>query len=121
MTSTNPAALNGGEQVEWPYQHRLSVSFPTQRSARLVYATVTVDAELRPERVKRSCTLQDHVLSLSFAAADFQHLRVSVSSFMDTLILATRTLATFNDLSAERGVVGQSGDARPDGSGSAIH
>ena len=37
----------------------------------------------------------------SFAAADFQHLRVSVSSFMDILILATRTLATFNDSSAE--------------------
>ena len=37
----------------------------------------------------------------SFAAADFQHLRVSVSSFMDILILATRTLATFNDSGAD--------------------
>ena len=33
----------------------------------------------------------------SFASADYQYLRVSVSSFMDSFILATRTLATFND------------------------
>ena len=112
----------------------------------MVHSTVAVDPELRPERVKRTLTLDQNVLHLSarahqrrrcttaflflhssppssaspplhllpcrlyaaplrssFSSTDFQFLRVSVSSFMDTLLLATRTLATFNDLSATTG------------------
>jgi tRNA threonylcarbamoyladenosine modification (KEOPS) complex Pcc1 subunit len=70
------------------------------RSAALVYSAVSVDAELRPDRVERVMGVKDNVLSLTFAAADFQHLRVSVSSAMDAVALATATLAAFNDTAA---------------------
>jgi len=80
-----------------PYEQHLSVLFPSARSAALVFAVVNVDSELRPERVQRVLTLRDNRVEADFAAADFQHLRVSVSSTIDAIALATRTLATFND------------------------
>jgi tRNA threonylcarbamoyladenosine modification (KEOPS) complex Pcc1 subunit len=76
---------------------RLSISFPSLRSAHVVYSAVSVDPELRPDRVQRSMTVKDNTLSLAFASSDFQHLRVSVASTMDAIMLATRTLAAFND------------------------
>ena len=70
------------------------------RSAELVYSAVSVDPELRPDRVDRVLGVKENVLSLDFAASDFQHLRVSVSSAMDAVALATATLAAFNDTAA---------------------
>lgn len=85
-----------------------------------MFNSVTVDEEIRPDRVTRTvlredCTLNMYLLSLlfpwclialtvplrlsKFAASEVRFLRVAVSSFLESMHLATTTYAHFSKAS----------------------
>lgn len=51
-----------------------------------------MDSELRPDRVQRSIQLVNNSLIIDWSALELQFLRVSISSFIDNLMLATDTI-----------------------------
>jgi hypothetical protein len=95
--------------ADFPYAANLSYPFPTATSASIVAATVNVDRELRPDRIRRTVTLAASplppALLVSFTATEARYLRVAISSFSTALQLATRTVAAFGDDSVTGGVV----------------
>lgn len=57
-----------------------------------VFAALAVDEELHADRVHRVVSSDGKKLIATFAAIDARMLRVSVNSFFEMAILATRTL-----------------------------
>lgn len=73
----------------------VQVEYPSEELARIVMVTLSVDAELQPDKVARTMEVRGGRLSISFRATDARFLRASFSSFMDMLVLATRTIEEF--------------------------
>ncbi|OAE31638.1 hypothetical protein AXG93_3384s1120 [Marchantia polymorpha subsp. ruderalis] len=73
----------------------MQVEYPSEELARIVMVTLSVDAELQPDKVARTMEVRGGRLSISFRATDARFLRASFSSFMDMLVLATRTIEEF--------------------------
>ena len=61
----------------------------------MCFAALVVDEELHSDKVSRSLRLDGSALGADFRAVDARMLRVSVNSFLEMLILATRTMDSF--------------------------
>mmetsp|Transcript_14639 Transcript_14639/g.31280 ORF Transcript_14639/g.31280 Transcript_14639/m.31280 type:complete len:85 (+) Transcript_14639:135-389(+) len=75
--------------------YALSVEYPTTDLASFAYHALVVDEELHADKVTRTLRLDGATLSADFAAVDARMLRVSVNSFLEMLILASRTMDAF--------------------------
>ncbi|KAF9601067.1 hypothetical protein IFM89_015993 [Coptis chinensis] len=73
----------------------LEVDYGSEENARIVYAALAVDKELQPDRVKRQMIVSDGKLSVRFEAVEARFLRMSFTSFVDILTLATKTIEEF--------------------------
>ncbi|KAF4380375.1 hypothetical protein F8388_024668 [Cannabis sativa] len=79
----------------WEFICDLEVDFGSEENASIVYATIAVDKELQPDKVKRQMSVSDGKLSVHFEAVEARFLRASYSAFVDVLILATKTIEEF--------------------------
>ncbi|KAJ1414749.1 CTAG/Pcc1 family [Sesbania bispinosa] len=73
----------------------LEVDFGSEANASVAYATLAVDKELQPDKVKRLMTVSDGKLSVHFEAIEARFLRASFSAFVDVLTLAVKTIEEF--------------------------
>eukprot|EP00286_Rhodomonas_abbreviata_P001144 CAMPEP_0181289694 /NCGR_PEP_ID=MMETSP1101-20121128/1018_1 /TAXON_ID=46948 /ORGANISM="Rhodomonas abbreviata, Strain Caron Lab Isolate" /LENGTH=86 /DNA_ID=CAMNT_0023393931 /DNA_START=72 /DNA_END=332 /DNA_ORIENTATION=+ len=74
------------------FKYTLSMEYPNSEYASQVSNALAVDEELHADRVHRTVRSDGTKLVAEFAAIDARMLRVSVNSFFDMAILATRTL-----------------------------
>ncbi|KAM6586535.1 uncharacterized protein LOC115716741 [Cannabis sativa] len=79
----------------WEFICDLEVDFGSEENASIVYATIAVDKELQPDKVKRQMSVSDGKLSVHFEAVEARFLRASYSAFVDVVILATKTIEEF--------------------------
>ncbi|KAJ4850792.1 hypothetical protein Tsubulata_009781 [Turnera subulata] len=84
-------------QTEWEFSCDLEVDFGSEENASVVYAALSVDKELQPDKVKRQMSISDGKLSVHFEAVEARFLRASYSAFVDILALATRTIEEFGE------------------------
>ncbi|CAL5204092.1 unnamed protein product [Lathyrus oleraceus] len=84
-----------GAQSQWDFSCDLEVDFGSEENASIVYATIIVDKELQPGKVKRFMTVSNGKLIVHFEAIEARFLRASFSAFMDVLTLATKTIEEF--------------------------
>ncbi|AES72537.1 putative CTAG/Pcc1 family protein [Medicago truncatula] len=82
-------------QSQWDFSCDLVVDFGSEENASIVYATLMVDKELQPDKVKRLTTVSNGKLSVHFEATEARFLRASFSAFVDVLTLATKTIEEF--------------------------
>ncbi|KAK3404043.1 hypothetical protein EUGRSUZ_K00393 [Eucalyptus grandis] len=82
-------------KTPWEFSCELQVDFESDEKASMVYATLAVDKELQPDKVKRNMSVSDGKLSVRFEAVEARFLRASFSSFVDALTLATKTIEEF--------------------------
>ncbi|XP_077229836.1 uncharacterized protein LOC143862651 [Tasmannia lanceolata] len=81
--------------TEWEFSCDLEVDYKSEENASMVYAALAVDKELQPDKVKRQMSHSNGRLSVHFEAVEARFLRASFSSFVDILILATKTIEEF--------------------------
>ncbi|KAK2444499.1 transcription factor Pcc1 domain-containing protein [Trifolium repens] len=82
-------------QSPWDFSCDLEVDFGSEENASIVYATLMVDKELQPDKVKRLMTVSNGKLLVHFEAIEARFLRASFSAFVDVLTLATKTIEEF--------------------------
>ncbi|CAI8598537.1 unnamed protein product [Vicia faba] len=82
-------------QSQWDFSCDLEVDFGSEENASIVYATIIVDKELQPGKVKRLLTVSNGKLIAHFEAIEARFLRASFSAFMDVVTLATKTIEEF--------------------------
>ncbi|XP_027939254.1 uncharacterized protein LOC114193589 [Vigna unguiculata] len=90
MASTAPH-----DQPQWEFSCDMEMDFGSEENASIVYATLAVDKELQPDKVKRGMSVSDGKLSVHFEATEARFLRASFSAFVDVLTLATKTIEQF--------------------------
>ncbi|CAI5532623.1 unnamed protein product, partial [Closterium sp. Naga37s-1] len=73
----------------------LRVACGSAEEALILRNTLAVDAELQPDKLVRVITAHDTHLSVSFSCPDARLLRAAFNAFMDSLILAARTIEAF--------------------------
>ncbi|KAL0400585.1 UNVERIFIED_CONTAM: putative aminoacrylate hydrolase RutD [Sesamum latifolium] len=81
--------------TKWEFSCDLEVDYQSEEIARIVHATLAVDKELQPDKVKRQMTVSNGKLSVHFEAVEARFLRASYSAFVDVLTLATKTIEEF--------------------------
>mmetsp|Transcript_10915 Transcript_10915/g.26197 ORF Transcript_10915/g.26197 Transcript_10915/m.26197 type:complete len:87 (-) Transcript_10915:6-266(-) len=74
------------------FKYSLSLEYPNQEYSQHVSNALAVDEELHADRVHRVVRSEGNKLIAEFAAIDARMLRVSVNSFFEMAVLATRTL-----------------------------
>ncbi|XP_058724698.1 uncharacterized protein LOC131596139 [Vicia villosa] len=89
------ATLYSHSLSQWDFTSDLEVDFGSEENASIVYATIAVDKELQPDKVKRIMTVSNGKLLVHFEAIEARFLRASFSAFVDVLILATKTIEEF--------------------------
>jgi EKC/KEOPS complex subunit PCC1/LAGE3 len=82
-------------QPKHAFSHTMRVTYPTAESASIAYNSVSVDDEIRPDRIYRHMRIEENVLVCYFSASELKFLRVAISAFLEMLALATETLAQF--------------------------
>ncbi|GFP94778.1 hypothetical protein PHJA_001622200 [Phtheirospermum japonicum] len=80
---------------KWAFSCNLEVDYESDEIASIVYATLTVDKELQPDKVKRQMSVSNGKLYVHFEAVEARFLRASYSAFVDVLTLATKTIEEF--------------------------
>ncbi|KAL3653651.1 hypothetical protein CASFOL_003332 [Castilleja foliolosa] len=80
---------------KWDFSCDLEVDYKSDEIATIVYATLAVDKELQPDKVKRQMSVSNGKLSVHFEAVEARFLRASYSAFVDVLTLATKTIEEF--------------------------
>ncbi|XP_020268317.1 uncharacterized protein LOC109843773 [Asparagus officinalis] len=79
----------------WDYSCDFEVDYGSKEHAAMVYASLDVDKELQPDKVKRLMTLSDGKLKVHFKAVEARFLRASFSAFVDLMILATQIIEEY--------------------------
>ncbi|XP_058752954.1 uncharacterized protein LOC131661279 [Vicia villosa] len=82
-------------QSQWDFSCDLEVDFGSEENASIVYATISVDKELQPGKVKRLMSVSNGKLIVHFEAVEARFLRASFSALMDVVTLATKTIEEF--------------------------
>mmetsp|Transcript_15926 Transcript_15926/g.28565 ORF Transcript_15926/g.28565 Transcript_15926/m.28565 type:complete len:89 (+) Transcript_15926:26-292(+) len=77
------------------YKQTLCVRFPTEGNADIVYKTLSVDEEFRPDRIYRQIQCKSDTITIMFASHELRYLRVCVSSFLQSMALVVDTLEAF--------------------------
>ncbi|RUS16268.1 transcription factor Pcc1-domain-containing protein [Endogone sp. FLAS-F59071] len=75
----------------------LIVPFPTPRLANIALRVLNVDKELKTDQARRTLSLEHEKLIVHFDCASTRMLRVSVNSFLEMLVMVTRTMEEFNE------------------------
>ncbi|KAE9604026.1 putative CTAG/Pcc1 family protein [Lupinus albus] len=88
-------AIVTNAQSQWQFTCGLEVDFGSEENASIIYATLAIDKELQPDKVKRQMKVSEGKLSVNFEATEARFLRASFSAFVDVLILATKTIEEF--------------------------
>ncbi len=83
--------------TSFAYESTLRVCFPSARFAGIVEKTLAVDAELRPDKVCRTSSVEGAALVVRFQATELRMLRVAMSSYFDMAMVAVQTLQEFAD------------------------
>lgn len=75
-------------------EHELQVSIPllTEEQARIVFASLSPDPELRPQEFSKNLRVEGKNVIADFGGITERTLRVGVNSFMDSLLLALECL-----------------------------
>ncbi|KAL3630710.1 hypothetical protein CASFOL_023694 [Castilleja foliolosa] len=81
--------------TKWDFSCNLEVDYESDEIASIVYATLAVDKELQPNKVKRQMFVSNGKLYVHFEAVEARFLRASYSAFVDVLTLATKTIEEF--------------------------
>ncbi|KAJ2777839.1 hypothetical protein GGI15_004381, partial [Coemansia interrupta] len=83
------------EAVSFPHTTKLTIPFTSARHATIACNSLSVDSELSSDKVQRTISTSDAQLLVTFSATTLRMLRVSINGFMDSLILVTKTLESF--------------------------
>jgi EKC/KEOPS complex subunit LAGE3/PCC1 len=78
----------------WKYKYHFRVEYP-ETYAEMVRTTMEVDKEIRPHLIRRVYSVEGNEFVAFFEAKSCKDLRVSLTSFYDMLLLATRTINAF--------------------------
>ncbi|CAO3668029.1 unnamed protein product [Rhizopus stolonifer] len=73
----------------------LEIPFSNERLATVAARVLNVDKELKPNQVKRIISTKENMLLVRFECYTTKMLRVSVNSFLEYLIMVTRTMDAF--------------------------
>ncbi|XP_048580205.1 uncharacterized protein LOC5499582 [Nematostella vectensis] len=73
----------------------LSVPFGCSEEALIACRSLSVDPEPKRGCVKKEISVAGNILNVSLTAKEARTLRVSANSFMDHLILVTKTIQEF--------------------------
>ncbi|KAH9255417.1 hypothetical protein BASA81_006536 [Batrachochytrium salamandrivorans] len=90
--------------VDMPFTCLVEVPFATCRAAEITKQTLEVDAELTPDKVRRTLLVRGSVLVCSIESAEQRLLRASLASFFDMAMTATRFLCEFDSTERPVGV-----------------
>ena len=74
-----------------------SFRFSCPAHAEIAFSSLSVDAELSPERSTKILSLDGALLICKFTATDTRALRVTISAFCDMLCVVVRMLRDFGD------------------------
>jgi tRNA threonylcarbamoyladenosine modification (KEOPS) complex Pcc1 subunit len=77
------------------FEMEVSVPFPSAREAEVAHNSLRVEVEPGRARVTRRLTLQGDTLTAAFRAEELRHLRVSVGSFFEHVVLIAETIRQF--------------------------
>ncbi|CAI7736248.1 unnamed protein product [Closterium sp. NIES-54] len=94
-TSTITAAQPPSSIPPANHTCELWVACGSAEEALILRNSLAVDAELQPDKLVRVITAHDTHLSISFSCPDARLLRAAFNAFMDSLILAARTIEAF--------------------------
>lgn len=86
--------------VDMPFTCSVEVPFATARAAEITKQTLEVDAELTPDKVRRTLQVRGSVLVCSIESTEQRLLRASLASFFDMAMTATRFLCEFDSAEA---------------------
>mmetsp|Transcript_33857 Transcript_33857/g.34492 ORF Transcript_33857/g.34492 Transcript_33857/m.34492 type:complete len:87 (+) Transcript_33857:458-718(+) len=82
-----------------PLLHKahMRIKFSSTEKARMICDCLNVDDELQPTKVSKALEVDDSFLIVSFASSELKVLRVTMSSFFDMILVATKTLLEFDE------------------------
>jgi tRNA threonylcarbamoyladenosine modification (KEOPS) complex Pcc1 subunit len=80
---------------ELPFQVQISVPFPSATEALIVYNSLRVDKDPKTSTATKSLSVKDNRLIAILQARNAKHLRVSVTSFFEFVLLSCRTIQRF--------------------------
>ncbi|XP_078444453.1 transcription factor isoform X2 [Wolffia australiana] len=92
MNQSNSVVEDG---TLWEFSCVLEVDFDSEEHASIVYSALAVDKELQPDKVRRKMSVSGRLLSVRFEAVEARLLRPSFSSFIDLLVLSSKTIEQF--------------------------
>lgn len=82
--------------VEKPWKSSFEIPFPTERLSKIVYNTLSVDPEPRPQQVTRNFAVRGNTVVCEFATSTPQLLRVSLTAFFENITLIVSTIENFD-------------------------
>ncbi|KAI8089015.1 CTAG/Pcc1 family [Halteromyces radiatus] len=80
------------------HQLQLEIPFPSSRLASIAMRVLAVDKELKTDQVKRTIQCDDALLKVHFESVSAKMLRVSSNSFLEMLLMVTRTMDQFDQV-----------------------
>ncbi|GJP45176.1 hypothetical protein CLOM_g4599, partial [Closterium sp. NIES-68] len=89
------AAWTRRARVASPLASELRVACGSPEEALILRNTLAVDRELQPDKLVRVIMADGSTLNISFLCPDARLLRAAFNAFMDSLILAARTIEAF--------------------------
>eukprot|EP01038_Epipyxis_sp_PR26KG_P007493 gene7493-10209_t len=81
-----------------PYESIIKINFGSPVRASMVKNCLEVDDELQPNKTWKIIEVNGEILMIKFRATDLKMLRVAISSFMDMIIVASKTLLEFEEV-----------------------
>eukprot|EP00053_Salpingoeca_punica_P001867 m.35256 g.35256 ORF g.35256 m.35256 type:complete len:95 (-) comp11261_c0_seq1:222-506(-) len=87
-------AATAAVAAAFPHSVKLSLPFPSERHAQIVYDVLRVDREPNAKS-RREMAVHGSSLDVEFKASELKFLRVAVGAFLDLLLLSTETLDQF--------------------------
>ncbi|KAK0080332.1 hypothetical protein PV325_014143, partial [Microctonus aethiopoides] len=75
---------------------QVSVPFPSSREAEIAYQVLRVDSEPKRSGVIKSLLVDENILNVSISGKEARKVRVSLTSFFDSLTLVTETMKEFD-------------------------
>ncbi|KAL1439102.1 hypothetical protein MTO96_047559 [Rhipicephalus appendiculatus] len=94
---TSPGVSEENSQAD--LSARVSVPFPSDRDAEIVYNSLRIDSDPKRSGCSKKLGLEGNVLTVHFTAKEPKQLRVGVNSFFDFLLLAINTVHRFGPAS----------------------
>ncbi|GJP45177.1 hypothetical protein CLOM_g4599 [Closterium sp. NIES-68] len=94
-TKSTTASQPSAEIPPTNHTCELRVACGSPEEALILRNTLAVDRELQPDKLVRVIMADGSTLNISFLCPDARLLRAAFNAFMDSLILAARTIEAF--------------------------